>query len=538
LSASDLGAPEELGENAAPASVARADPVISTAPPPAGAVVSPLEAVEAPQPMEAVEALQPVEPGEMPPPLEAVETSPPLEETPQTPAVVEANAAAPAAVPLDPQIAALCTPLSEADPCGPDLDAEGDIEYLNFFASAEGTLPTSFFSVQDPTKTFFSAQDDESINAKAALPGQIAAIEPLLQRTHDMRLLVLRARLFILNRDLAGFATSIAAVAEWLDGFWDSVHPRAEADALGARISALAALDLPTVIFPLQFVTLFEAARIGAVNYRAWLVASAEVKPRPGEQKHAVSVLADAVMDADLGRLASPRRHIALVKASLDRIRKAFLARGASFGLANLPALVDRISAFINPPGSLEQQGSAETIADRARGASETDVRGPATLAEARSALEAVANYYSRQEPSSPTLPLVRQAHQLIGKSFVEVMSILIPTQVDKAAFQIGGEQIFELPLGRLPKLPEAASANAPPLAADGAANPAAYNVRSRAEAIALLNAVQRFFRAAEPSSPVPMLCERARALAERDFMGVLRDVLPKAALKAAAADK
>jgi hypothetical protein len=28
------------------------------------------------------------------------------------------------------------------------------------------------------------------------------------------------------------------------------------------------------------------------------------------------------------------------------------------------------------------------------------------------------------------------------------------------------------------------------------------------------------------------MLCDRARALAERDFMGVRREVLPKAALK------
>jgi type VI secretion system protein ImpA len=64
------------------------------------------------------------------------------------------------------------------------------------------------------------------------------------------------------------------------------------------------------------------------------------------------------------------------------------------------------------------------------------------------------------------------------------------------------------------------------------------YSIRTRSQAIALLEQVQRFFRVAEPSSPVPMLCERARALAERDFMGVLRDVLPKAALKNAGADK
>jgi hypothetical protein len=33
------------------------------------------------------------------------------------------------------------------------------------------------------------------------------------------------------------------------------------------------------------------------------------------------------------------------------------------------------------------------------------------------------------------------------------------------------------------------------------------------------------------------MLCERARALAGRDFMSILKEVLPKAALKNAAGD-
>jgi len=56
--------------------------------------------------------------------------------------------------------------------------------------------------------------------------------------------------------------------------------------------------------------------------------------------------------------------------------------------------------------------------------------------------------------------------------------------------------------------------------------------VANRAQALALLDQVHQYFRRAEPSSPVPMLCERARALAERDFMGVLRDVLPRDALK------
>jgi type VI secretion system protein ImpA len=122
-------------------------------------------------------------------------------------------------------------------------------------------------------------------------------------------------------------------------------------------------------------------------------------------------------------------------------------------------------------------------------------------------------------------------------------MSILVPAQMEKAAFQIGADQFFELPVNKLSKLPESATpaAAAAPGAATATSNSGKatqYRVTSRAQAISLLEQVQQFFRHAEPSSPVPMLCERARAFAERDFMGVLREVLPKAALKTIGAEK
>ncbi len=445
---------------------------------------------------------------------------------------------------LDRSVAALCTLVSEADPCGPDLDLESDADYLNFFASAEGVLPSSFFSVQDDGKPFFSAQDEQSTSSRAALPSQIEAIKPLLARTRDLRLLITRARLLLLNRDLGGFADSVAAVAEWLDGCWDTVHPCPQAGDPDARSTALATLDLPTVVFPLQYMTLFEAPRIGAVTYRTWMIASGEVKPRPGEQKQSTSALTDALAGADQEVLAPSRRHVALLRASLGRIRSAFLRQGASWGLESLPALVDKISAFIDPIAAAREHAASEAIdgAPKKDNSLAFSAAGapPTTLAHAKDALAAIADYYSRLEPSSPTLPLVRQAHQLIGKSFIEVMNILVPTQMEKAAFQIGTDQVFDLPVGRLSTLsqstPAAESLTGGP--ADSAHSAPAYCVQTRSQAIALLEQVQRFFRAAEPSSPVPMLCERARALAERDFMGVLRDVLPKAALKNTGADK
>jgi type VI secretion system protein ImpA len=452
-------------------------------------------------------------------------------------AAAELGSAWPSAID-DPAVAGLCIPLSKADPCGPDLDLAGDPDYLNFFAQTEGLLPSSFFSVEDG-RPFDRASVD--------LPRQIEAIGPLWRRSRDLRLLVIRARLMILDRDLGGFAVSVAAIAAWLDHFWDDLHPRAADGNLDARVAALGSLDLPTVIFPLQYAPLCEGRRIGAVTYRSWMIASGEAKPRAGEQKHPSTALTEAVADAAPEVLAATRRHMALLRTSLIQVRDAFTKRGFSAGLDSLPALVDKIQGFIDPRATLEKEAAARAAEDddAATGAKERTTAGavgdaPASLADAQQALAAIAAYYSRSEPSSPTLPLVRQAHQLIGKSFFEVMSILVPTQMEKAAFQIGADQFFELPVGKLSKLTEAAppspdGADAAP--SDGRA-PVQYQVNSRAQAIALLDQVQRYFRHAEPSSPVPMLCDRARALAERDFMGVLREVLPKSSLKNFGSDK
>ena len=437
---------------------------------------------------------------------------------------------------LDPGVAELCTPLAGEDPCGPDLDFDGDGGYLNFFAQAEGILPSSFFSADDG-KPFDRTTVD--------INGQLELIKPLLGRTRDLRLLIMQARLQILNRDLAGFAVSVTAAAQMLESSWDQVHPRCPGGDLTARSMVIAGLDVPTVVFPLQYTPLFEARRIGPVTYRALMIAGDEVKPRGGEQKLAAAAIIEARGDADPARLAATRKHVALLRKATDKFRNAFALHGASPSLENLQALVVKIQTFIDPAAvessampQAEADSAAESVDAGPAPASFKAAGAPTSISDARAALAAVADYYGRREPSSPTLPLVRQAHQLIGKSFIEVISILVPTHLDKAAFQIGGDQVFELPVGKLPAVKTGtngsgqAGEDAQPLSGPH------YDVQTRAQAIALLDQVQRYFRHSEPSSPVPMLCERARALAERDFMAVLRDVLPKAALKNIGLDK
>jgi type VI secretion system protein ImpA len=323
-----------------------------------------------------------------------------------------------------------------------------------------------------------------------------------------------------------------------LSNFWEAVHPRPQAGDLVARSAAVGALDLPTVIFPLQYAPLVESRRIGQISYRVWMIATGEVKPRSGEVQQTQAAIADAIGNADPATLATVRKHLSLLKASLDSIRNVFQMNGESAGLDALLALVGKIRAFIDP------QASAKAAVDDAAGGDDSACAAPdgsvgaapTSLAQANEALAAIADYYGRMEPSSPILLLVRQAQQLIGKSFFEVMSILMPAHVEKAAFHIGADEYFDLPVEKLSNFSEV------PALSDGGAQPMdgsdageagpRYRVDSRAQAITLLDQVNRYFRRSEPSSPVPMLCDRARALAERDFMAVLADVLPKKTLR------
>lgn len=435
---------------------------------------------------------------------------------------------------MDPDVAALCLPLSDGDPCGPDLDLSGDAQYLNFLAQVEGVLPTSFFSLEDG-RPF----DPSTIDLRSHL----AEADRLYMRSRDIRLLVMRARLVVLNRDVAGFSVTLAAIAEWLEKFWDAVHPLPEGEKLTARRSTISALDLPTVIFPLQYAPLFEGRRIGPVTYRAWIIATGEVKSREGDGDASAAAISEALANADANVLADARKHIALLDRSVQRICQAFAGHGVAV-LDTLPEQVRKMRAWIDPRAAAVNL-VAGSQADNRQDAS-VGVVSLTSIGEAKQALGAIAEYYAGSEPSSPVLPLVRQAHQLIGKSFLEIMTILVPTHVDKAAFQIGTNPVFDLPVSKLSSL-SATSANVDASAgafddASGSASLApsakSYRVGSRAQALAMLESVQRYFRHTEPSSPVPMLCERARVLAERDFMGVLEDVLPKSALKAFNADR
>jgi type VI secretion system protein ImpA len=488
----------------------------------------------------------------------------------------------------------LTRPVSADDPCGPDLELSGDIDYMNFVASAEGVLPKSYFG-KDQSGVEDRPFDRSSIDINA----QFDAAKPFLEKTRDLRLLALLTKFCALDRDLAGFVTCLRAFPALLGAHWDEVHPRGEDGDFAFRAAVLESIDdLPTVIMPLQFLPMIENRRTGPISYRAYAIATGEIKPREDEAGIEIAMIERAMAETDLPVLIDQRRHFEILHDTTQQIRQISRERGGSGGsvsLERLTTLVGKILATLDgavarrDPSAALAKPSVEARDGQPGGETQAgttvSVGRVASTADAAAALSAVAEYFSRAEPSNPALLLIRQAQQLVGKSFLEIMRVLVPGHVPQAVINIGKDKFFGLPIEQLSSVvqeyegvaadPVAEPGNdrdahsesaavagegneeaigsddatagadgnneqAPVVTAaagpDGSNGPISaaprYRVNSRSEALGLLEMVGVHFRNAEPSSPIPFLADRARDLALRDFLSVLSALLPEDALK------
>ncbi len=114
----------------------------------------------------------------------------------------------------------------------------------------------------------------------------------------------------------------------------------------------------------------------------------------------------------------------------------------------------------------------------------------------------------------------------MLGKSFAEAIRILVPAHAETAAINIGRDWFFDLPVERMAALLEGAATQ--DLLSPEAPEPVYSGDQIAARRSDLLDQVAAFFRNVEPSSPVPFLADRARELAQRDFLSLLDDVLPE----------
>jgi type VI secretion system protein ImpA len=400
-------------------------------------------------------------------------------------------------------------------------DLDSDAAMQSFYAVTEGSLPVSF---RDFDRKAF---DDRAI---------IAELTRFLERSRDVRLLTLAAKVFALAEDFHGFLETIELIAGLLDAHWDEVPPQPRDGGVELRSAYLQSLeDMPTVLLPLQQAPLVKDRQLGPISLRTLLVARKQMPARRDETVASEQAIIGAMRRHEpASDLAELHRAVTAALAGLERIRAAFIAHD---GYQSAPSVTKLVDLLVNIAAVLAEAGAApaaETAGQAAATAGDSaDTSSPAitpvpairssrvgSAADAAAALAAVAAYYQASEPSSLAFLLVRQSQQLIGKSFVEAMQVLAPNQSGDIRIGMGRDSGITLTFSLLENL-------VPPRPDDEAAPyaTAAFEVADRAAASELMIDVERYFHAAEPSSPIPLLLERARQFVSRDFASVLEEL-------------
>jgi len=435
----------------------------------------------------------------------------------------------------------LLNPVSESEPCGPDLDEIGDNQYLNYLLGADNRMPTRYLDSETGAPVDLSKID---------LKADTKAIGGFLEQSRDLRLLTLDARVQSLSGQIVGFCECVQAIAELLAKYWDDVHPKAYEGDYTLRQNTVSVLDdRTTIVMPLQYAPIIRDPRAGAISLREYAVATGTAAAREGERTIDINQIMETL------RSETHRGEVDAVHASLAAARKALASIQSSFDegtnyqfTPNFDLLVDALRQLLMfiETARPDLGGNGSAAAAEAAPAGEAGagtVNGTAVLsapqaaggrveaiaikshAAAAAALLAAEQYFGRLEPSSPALILVHQARLLVGKPLVSALEALMPDTAETASIIVDTAAGFELNMTKMRAITEDYASGADGMGGD-ADEP--FTAETRAEASALMAGVGAFFRTVEPSSPIPMVLGRAERFMNLSFQAIIADLIPK----------
>lgn len=431
-------------------------------------------------------------------------------------------------------------PITEADPCGPDLEAADDAEFLDYYYEAESRLPERYFT---PGLAPDGREDRIFDPRSVDLVAEAAVSQRLLARSRDLRLFSLLARWRILAGRLDQFAASLEDIAAALEQWPEAVHPM----RAGERRAALEALSGQTaVIMPLSHLPILSNADI---TLRRYMVMTGRAPARASEHDLETADLLGPLR-TDANKRAVNDVHARLVRASeaVHRIRRAAAkaAQPVHPDLGPLEAVLAEMQAMIAVARPDLAPWSKDTAADITADTAapeeavvdpgpeaEIDAPPPAAApalalqvadrAAAQAALDAAQTWLAINEPGSPALLLVAQSRDLVGLPLVEAIEMLLPEQAAAATLRIGHGSPFVLPMARLRALSEAGLCAPPP---DARPPATAQKVAHRAALVSYLLGIERYFMTHEPSSPVPLLLTKARGMLDKRFDELVAELL------------
>jgi type VI secretion system protein ImpA len=339
----------------------------------------------------------------------------------------------------DTALEALLKPVSAQLPCGKNLEYAPEFVQLMELArpKPEQTSGEKTIAAQEPP---WPKVRDEA--------------ELLLGSTKDLRVAGVLHNALVKIDGVAGLSAGLALMRGLLERYWDNLYPPLEADEdndptfrLNCLVGSLSGDEALTL---LRQIPLVVSRQFGAQSLRQYRIVTGAIKTvaadeQPTDLAQDLAKLQAAFQGADIAALKSGAQAAAGAVDHLSAIEKNLQDRTGSVpeGLAALRADVREINAVFaaeltrrgEAPAGDPAPGSADKPHGQAVSALQGEIRSRADVVRT---LDALCDYYVRNEPSSPVPLLLKRAKRLVDKGFMDIIRDLAPAGVAEAEV-IGG---------------------------------------------------------------------------------------------------
>jgi type VI secretion system protein ImpA len=316
----------------------------------------------------------------------------------------------------------LLQPITADQPCGENLE---DTPLLSSFDSLR--LFGQSRSLEAPP--------DDKESRKPIEWGEIKTnATDALGKSKDLRLLAYLGTALLRTDGLPAFFETLEIASFWVETYWPYVYPPIDEDAIARRNALNCLADPMAVIERLRRVPLVQSRQHGSFSLRDIDLATGQMAPVKDEVKPEEAPINAAFTEMPLEALKDLQQAAADAMTALNNIDSRMKTEGGpevAPSFDPLSAQLVKMGRFLRAqlalrPGDNGASPQADVAVDDApqAGFSGGAIR---SRQEAIRALDAVADFFRRSEPSSPVPLFIERAKRLVGKDFLEVLANIAP---------------------------------------------------------------------------------------------------------------
>ena len=317
------------------------------------------------------------------------------------------------------ELAWLAEPVAADDPCGPCLDGTAALAQLD----AQRVFGLLTAPAVEP--------DWRTIQARAV---------SALRTSRDFRALAHLVAAQLRTGTLAEALPLFGLIHTWLARYWDEVHPRLDEDALERRNVLNCFSDRVAIVDALRRLPLVTHAQLGAFSLRDIDIATGlqpnpdpDREPRPAQELEAALAAAERTSVIQLHNAASEAHAALLAAQEIMRTRASDAAVPQFDALVAQLGRIQKLLDIRTDEGVADEGASTSAVSDASARTSPGPVGSIRSRHDAVRALEAVAEYFRRHEPSSPVPLIVERARRMVAMDFLAVLAELAPDALEQA---------------------------------------------------------------------------------------------------------